>query len=241
MQMGFCLAHEAVHGKLHRRRRVNEALGILMFALFPGSFHFFEVAHLLHHKRNRSDDELEDYVLPTEIPWQKRVAYYFLICGLFWCLVPLSSIVIAMIPRRSIRIPTPKEDAGVFRRFAQFLNDVSPGRVRRDLLVSGMVWVSAALALHLNLRNELNRIIPKPYFKGDFFKGFYQVMTRFNLTVHPNFPCCRLDPSDRSQTLGSPDSRPMGNPRFDRMPRLAPPTPQQFPSGTSLWAFSCVF
>jgi fatty acid desaturase len=132
---------------------VNEALGILMFALFPGSFHFFEVAHLLHHKRNRSDDELEDYVLPTEIPWQKRVAYYFLICGLFWCLVPLSSIVIAMIPRRSIRIPTPKEDAGVFRRFAQFLNDVSPGRVRRDLLVSGMVWVSAALALHLNLRN----------------------------------------------------------------------------------------
>ena len=105
--------------------------------MFPGSFHFFEIAHLLHHKRNRSDAELEDYVLPSEIPWQKRVAYYFLICGLFWLLIPLSSIVIAMIPRRSIRIPYPDEDAGVFRRFAQFLNDVRPGRVRRDLLVTG--------------------------------------------------------------------------------------------------------
>lgn len=150
MQLGFCLAHEAVHGKLHRNRRVNEGLGILLFALFPGSFHFFEVAHLLHHKRNRSDAELEDYVLPTEIPWQKRVAYYFLICGVFWLLIPLSSIAIAMIPRRSIRIPAPGEDAGVFRRFAQFLNDVRPGRVRRDLLATTAIWIVAVPLLRLN-------------------------------------------------------------------------------------------
>jgi fatty acid desaturase len=151
MQMGFCLAHEAVHGKLHRRRKVNEGLGILLFALFPGSFHFFEIAHLLHHRRNRSDAEIEDYVLPCEAPWVKRVAYYFLICGFFWFLIPLSSIVIAMIPRRSIRIPIPDEDAGVFRRFAQFLNDVRPGRVRRDLLVTIVIWVATVPLLHLNL------------------------------------------------------------------------------------------
>jgi fatty acid desaturase len=151
MQLGFCLAHEAVHGKLHRRKKFNEGLGILLFALFPGSFHFFEIAHLLHHRRNRSDAELEDYVLSSEVPWVKRVAYYFLICGLFWFLIPLSSIVIAMIPRRSIRIPAPDEDAGVFRRFAQFLNDVRPGRVRRDLLVTGAVWAIAVPLLHLNL------------------------------------------------------------------------------------------
>ena len=153
MQMGFCLAHEAVHGKLHRRKKVNAGLGILLFALFPGSFHFFEIAHLLHHKRNRSDAELEDYVMPTEIPWQKRVAYYFLICGFFWFLIPLASILIAMIPRRTIRIPAPGEDAGVFRRFLQFLNGVSPGRMRRDLFVTAAVWVAAELVFHFSLRN----------------------------------------------------------------------------------------
>src|SRR5579863_667176 len=151
MQTGFCLAHEAVHGKLHRNRKVNEGLGISLFALFPGSFHFFEIAHLLHHKRNRSDAELEDYVLPSEVSWQKRVAYYFLICGLFWLLIPLSSLVIALIPGRSIRIPDPDEDAGVFRRFAQFLNDVRPGRVRRDLLVTGAIWMAAVPLLRLNV------------------------------------------------------------------------------------------
>jgi fatty acid desaturase len=151
MQLGFCLAHEAVHGKLHRHKKVNEGFGILLFALFPGSFHFFEIAHLLHHRRNRSDAEIEDYVLPSEVPWLKQVAYYFLICGLFWFLIPLSSLVIAMIPRRSIRIPNPDEDAGVFRRFAQFLNDVRPGRVRRDLVVTGVIWAVAVPVLHLHL------------------------------------------------------------------------------------------
>ena len=80
----------------------------------------------------RSDAEIEDYALPTEVRWLKRLAYYFLICGLFWFLIPLSSIVIAMIPRRSIGIPNPDEDIGVFRRLAQFLNDAS-GRMSRDL------------------------------------------------------------------------------------------------------------
>ena len=41
MQQGFCLAHEAVHGKLQGSRRVNVALGVVLFSLFPGSFHFF--------------------------------------------------------------------------------------------------------------------------------------------------------------------------------------------------------
>ena len=109
------------------------------------------MAHLIHHRRNRSDAELEDYVLPGETPWLKRLCYYLLICGLFWLLIPISSIAIAMIPRNAIRIPAPGKDAGAFRRFAQFLNEVRPGRVRRDLLVTALVWFAAAPLLHLNL------------------------------------------------------------------------------------------
>jgi len=150
MQMGFCLAHESVHRKLHRHRRLNIGMGILLFSLFPGSVHFFEVAHLLHHRRNRSDDELEDYVLPGESPWFKRIMYFLLISGLFWLLLPLSSIVVAFIPGTRIQLPRPEQSAGSFRRFAQFLNEVRPGRVRLDLLVTVMVWVIAVPVLHLH-------------------------------------------------------------------------------------------
>jgi fatty acid desaturase len=149
MQMGFCLAHEAVHRKLHSDRRVNLGVGVLMFSLFPGSLHFFEVAHLIHHHRNRSDDELEDYVLPGETAWIKRAMYYLLISGLFWLLLPFSSIVVAMIPRNRIHLPRPDDDSGAFRKFVQFLNEVRPGRVRRDLLVAALVWGIAFPLLHL--------------------------------------------------------------------------------------------
>ena len=150
MQMGFCLAHEAVHSKLHSNRRLNLGMGILLFSLFPGSVHFFEVAHLLHHRRNRSNDELEDYVLPGENPWFKRIMYFLLISGLFWLLLPLSSIVVAFIPGRRIKLPRPEDGAGSFRKFAQFLNEVRPGRVRRDLLVTVLVWAIAFPVLHLH-------------------------------------------------------------------------------------------
>jgi fatty acid desaturase len=149
MQMGFCLAHEAAHSKLHSDRRLNLGMGILLFSMFPGSVHFFEVAHLLHHRRNRSNDELEDYVLPGENPWFKRIMYFLLISGLFWLLLPLSSIVVALVPGSRIKLPRPEDGAGSFRKFAQFLNEVRPARVRRDLLVTVMVWVIAFPALHL--------------------------------------------------------------------------------------------
>lgn len=151
MQTGFCLAHESVHRKLHSNRRINMSLGIVTFSLFPGSVHFFEVAHLLHHRRNRSDDELEDYVLPGENAWYKRVMYFLLISGLFWLLLPLSSIAVALIPRRRIRLPRPTDHSGSFRKFAQFLNGVRPGRVRRDLIVTAIIWAMAFPLLHLRL------------------------------------------------------------------------------------------
>lgn len=151
MQMGFCIAHEAVHRKLHGNARLNLGVGIVMFSLFPGSFHFFQVAHLIHHRRNRSDDELEDYVLPGESPWFKRAMYYLLISGLFWILLPLSSIVIALIPQKRIRLPRPKDGSGTFRKFAQFVNEIRPGWIRRDLLVAAVVWTLASLLLHLRL------------------------------------------------------------------------------------------
>jgi fatty acid desaturase len=151
MQLGFGLAHEAAHSKLHARCAVNNALGIVLYALFPGSYHLFEIAHITHHRRNRSDAELEDYVLPNEVPWQKRVAYYFILCGLFWLLTPLALVFLAMIPGKSIQMRSLDENTGGFPRYLQFLRSVNTGRIRRDLLVTVAIWTIAALALRFKL------------------------------------------------------------------------------------------
>jgi fatty acid desaturase len=151
MQLGFGLAHEAAHSKLHSRPAVNEGLGILLYSLFPGSYHLFEIAHLVHHRRNRSDAELEDYVLPGEIRWRKRAAYYLVLCGLFWFLTPLALLTLALIPGSSIQMPAPGENSGVLLRYMQFLNSVNPRRIRRDLLVTIVVWTLATLLLHFKL------------------------------------------------------------------------------------------
>jgi fatty acid desaturase len=150
MQLGYGLAHEAAHSKLHPDGRVNEWLGVLLYTLFPGSYHLFAIAHLVHHQRNRSDAELEDYVLPTEKPWLKRTSYYLVLCGLFWVLTPLALVGISMVPS-SIRVPAPDEDAGTFSRYLVFLNSVNRRRVRRDLVVTAIVWTAASLLLHLRL------------------------------------------------------------------------------------------
>jgi fatty acid desaturase len=151
MQLGVGLAHEAAHSKLHANPAVNDGLGILLYSLFPGSYHLFEISHLTHHRRNRSDAELEDYILPGEIRWRKSVAYYFILCGMFWFLTPFALVAIAMIPGRSVQIPAPGENAGGFSRYLQFINSVNPMRIRRDLLVTVVVWTSAWLLLHLKL------------------------------------------------------------------------------------------
>jgi fatty acid desaturase len=151
MQLGFGLAHEAAHNKLYPNSGVNEALGILLFSLFPGSYHLFSVAHLVHHRRNRSDAELEDYILPTETSWMKRVTYYLVLCGLFWLLTPLATLAMALVPGRSIGLPAPDVDASVSTRYLQFLNSVRPGRIRRDLFLLALTWTSASLLLHFKL------------------------------------------------------------------------------------------
>ncbi len=151
MQLVFGLAHEAAHGKLHPSPRVNEGVGIFLYSLFPGSYHLFAIAHLIHHQRNRSDAELEDYILPTETPWLKRVTYYLLLCGLFWVLMPPTVLGIALWPGSSIRMPVPGRNAGVASRYLQLFNSVSPGRVRRDLLITAVIWTAAWQLLHFRL------------------------------------------------------------------------------------------
>lgn len=95
----FSLLHEAVHGLFSRSRRVNEAFGVLTAAEFPTSFTTQRVAHLGHHRRNRTDRELYDYYLPHQSRALRNLWLYAgNLLGLYWFLVPIGNLVYLLAP-----------------------------------------------------------------------------------------------------------------------------------------------
>jgi fatty acid desaturase len=95
----FSLMHEAVHGVFSPNKRRNDFFGVLAGAVFPTSFSLQRVAHLGHHRRNRSDEELYDYYLPTESRRSKTFSIYAgNLFGLYWFCIPLSNMIYLLCP-----------------------------------------------------------------------------------------------------------------------------------------------
>jgi fatty acid desaturase len=95
----FSLMHEAVHGVFSANRRRNELFGVLAAAMFPTSFTLQRVAHLGHHRRNRTDEELYDYYLPNESKASKTFSIYAgNLLGLYWFCIPLSNLIYLLCP-----------------------------------------------------------------------------------------------------------------------------------------------
>jgi fatty acid desaturase len=90
----FALMHEAVHGVAANTPRRNDALGFIASCMFPTSFSLQRVAHLGHHSRNRTDDDLYDYYLPAQSRFIRNVWLYAgNLLGLYWFCIPLSNAV----------------------------------------------------------------------------------------------------------------------------------------------------
>lgn len=148
----FSLLHEAVHGVFHRKRAVNEAFGRLTAAFFPTGLAFQRICHLGHHRRNRSDVELFDYVLPGESRVVKAVQWYGILTGVYWLLPPLAALAYLVAP-------------GLFRPHgaSRFLKQTSAdamlsgfeeapeGKIRLEILFSILVQAGIWWALGLNL------------------------------------------------------------------------------------------
>ena len=90
----FALMHEAVHGVAANTARRNDWFGFIASCMFPTSFSMQQVAHLGHHARNRTDDDLYDYFLPGQ---SRAVRNVWLYCGnllgLYWFCIPLSNLI----------------------------------------------------------------------------------------------------------------------------------------------------
>lgn len=94
----FALLHEAVHGNFSPSRRINAAAGWLFAAMFPTSFTVQRVSHVGHHRRNRTDAELYDYVLPGQSRWLKTYWIYCLLTGGYWSIIPVAGLVYLLCP-----------------------------------------------------------------------------------------------------------------------------------------------
>lgn len=95
----FALMHEAVHGMGCSSPRRNELLGIVSGWAFPTSFSMQRVAHIGHHQRNRTDQELYDYYLPTQSKLVRSIWLYAgNLLGLYWWSVVFGNLIYLLAP-----------------------------------------------------------------------------------------------------------------------------------------------
>lgn len=94
----FSLLHEAVHGIFHSNLTVNEWAGRILAAFFPTGFTLQRIAHLGHHRRNRTDAELFDYYKPGDNLLAKYFQWYGILTGIYWLIPPLVSLLFLILP-----------------------------------------------------------------------------------------------------------------------------------------------
>jgi fatty acid desaturase len=95
----FSLMHEAVHGVFSRNRFRNYLFGTLCAPTFPTSFTLQKIAHLGHHRRNRTDSDLYDYYLPDQSKAHRNFQLYVgNLMGFYWACIPISALIYLLAP-----------------------------------------------------------------------------------------------------------------------------------------------
>lgn len=125
----YALLHEASHNLLHPDPRVNDGVGMLLGWLFPVSFTLLKITHVVHHCCNRTDHEMFDCYYPRDNRLVKTLQWYGVLTGLWWLLIPLGSLLLALRPDwlRS----SPFRQA---RTTAVLFDDFGPNETRRARL-----------------------------------------------------------------------------------------------------------
>ena len=96
----WAIIHEAIHGKIHPSKRVNNLMGRVLCVFFGSPFQVLRFGHLMHHRFNRSPiDRTEVYAAPEgPSAFARRMYYFKLLGGLY--LMELFASVLAMFPKR---------------------------------------------------------------------------------------------------------------------------------------------
>ena len=145
----FSLQHEAVHGHFHPNGRVNDAAGVLFAGFFPTIFAVQRISHFGHHRRNRTDEEIYDYVLPGQSWWLKTYWIYCLLFGFYWMIIPVAMLLYMVAPwafRSKAFLHGPARWWG----FEPFVADIAAAPLR-VVWPQGLVTLAVQLALILSL------------------------------------------------------------------------------------------
>lgn len=99
----WALIHEAVHGHLHPRPAVNEALGRALSILFAAPFDTLRFGHLSHHALNaRPSERAECFDPAARSHLRARVVFYArLLFGVY--LLELAASLLSLLPRALLR------------------------------------------------------------------------------------------------------------------------------------------
>jgi fatty acid desaturase len=147
------LIHEAIHGQLHRSRRVNELLGRSLSIAYWLPFDAVRFGHLMHHRFTREPYDRPDVHDVATHRIAARLTYYMRLLGGLYIAelaIPLLAFIppafAARIVARNIGAEGPSGN-DVQRLFVGFSTNADRRRrIRRDWLVSVGVHL---LALHL--------------------------------------------------------------------------------------------
>lgn len=149
----FSLHHEAVHHNFHPNARINDAAGVVLAGFFPTIFSVQRISHFGHHRRNRTDEELYDYVLPHQSWWLKTYWIYCLLTGFYWAIIPVAMLIYLMWPW-AFRSRWFQEGPARWWGFRPFVMDIARAPIRRVWLegigsLALQVWLITALDLSL--------------------------------------------------------------------------------------------
>jgi fatty acid desaturase len=143
----YALLHEGTHDILHPNRNINDATGMVLGWLFPISFTLLKVTHTVHHCCNRTDHEMFDCYYPGDNRVVKFFQWYGLMLGIWWYLIPVGSLLLALVPRW-LHTPPFKQARSTAVLFDDF-GPVEIRRVRIETVLGIAFWATAFYGLSL--------------------------------------------------------------------------------------------
>lgn len=151
MLTNYALLHDATHETLRSTSRANYLFGLIAGIWFPIPFSMIHYTHRSHHRFNRTDTEMFDCYYPTDNWWLKSIQWYAILLGLFWPLIPLGALFIAIMPSRlRLKLLSKADPARGLSYLATIPSDVVT-RIRLETVLIAVVFSSLAWMLNLRL------------------------------------------------------------------------------------------
>lgn len=143
----YALMHEATHDMLHPNPVVNDRFGMVLGWLFPLSFTVLKVTHTVHHCCNRTDHEMFDCFYPDDNRLVKYIQWYGLMFGLWWYLIPVGCLLLAVMPSW-LHSPPFKQARTTEVLFDDF-GKVEIRRLRLETVLGIVFWIILFVVLQL--------------------------------------------------------------------------------------------